>query len=166
MFCGKCGASNSETAQFCAACGERLTGGVQGSGAAPDNRKRNRTIGIVVTVVVLLAVAVGAFLLIHNHERSYEKQLVEDGMWFCDAFVIEFCEDGKFFTNYMDDDEAGTWSIENGDTIKLMTEDAYIEMWRIMGIDDGVLTYYEEDYGGVEYLFNSLYSARKYPEYT
>lgn len=164
MFCGKCGANNDVAAQFCASCGEQLTDARPG-GTAPDNRSRNHAIGIVVTVVVLLAVVVGVFLLINKGSKSYERQLVEDGVWFTDSFIIEFCEDGKCFTTYMDYDESGTWSIENGDTIKL-TDGEDNETWRIMGIEDGVLTFYDDDGGWVERLYNSLYSTRKYPECT
>lgn len=74
MFCGKCGANNTEGATFCKSCGEKLGEAVSAelSGSKKNN---NKVIGIV--AVSVLAVVIVVCFAVFAGGRSY-KATIED----------------------------------------------------------------------------------------
>ena len=74
MFCGKCGANNTDNAEFCAECGAKLNGGQTIENASDTLRNssdKNRKVGMIAMAFIAVVVILIAFLLFGG--RSYEE---------------------------------------------------------------------------------------------
>ena len=108
MFCERCGAQNIDGAKFCKNCGAQLDENVpvqELSEPAPAHKAKNRKVGIIVgvAVVVVAAILLGIFLL---GGRSYEETIQKyvDAQFQVDAETIISLMPEKMLTYALKED--------------------------------------------------------------
>lgn len=91
MFCGKCGAKNTDNAEFCANCGAKLNKSTSTRTAAVSlvtQNDKNRKVGMIaVVVVVVLVIILGVVLFGGRSYKATVKNFV-DATFDADAKAI------------------------------------------------------------------------------
>lgn len=77
MYCGNCGAQNPDGAAHCGNCGAPLNTGAQG-GAVAASAKKNRNIGIAITVGLVVVVVAAVLIIIFAVGGGSPKSVAED----------------------------------------------------------------------------------------
>lgn len=75
MFCGKCGVQNADNAEFCTNCGAKFKKNSSETEVftAPDQNDKNKKIGIIAAIVIVITIAIIGFLLFGG--RSYKSTI-------------------------------------------------------------------------------------------
>lgn len=106
MFCGKCGAMNSDNAEFCGECGSRFDGVKTSGGSVSFNdNQRNKKVGIIAVAAVAVLVVILAFALFGG--RSYKavvKQYVNASLSADAGEILELIPDEVIDVTLEDED--------------------------------------------------------------